>query len=92
MASANLYSTTDVGDVIVTNFFDANHNVLNSTVLTNGGQYGGGIQVAGTWTNWYDDKDNLLGTKIRSTRSPVTHTAPKTNCAPSPTRSISSPS
>ncbi len=44
-----------VEDVLTTNLFDARHNLISRAVLTNG------VLAAGSWTNWYDAHDNLLG-------------------------------
>jgi RHS repeat-associated protein len=56
------YSQTEgswVEDVLITNLFDGRHNLLSRTLLTNDGS---ALQLVGTWTNWYDANDNLLGT------------------------------
>jgi RHS repeat-associated protein len=52
-------------DVLTTNLYDGRHNLLSSTILTNasGDPYSPDLRVVGTWTNWYDARDNLLGTR-----------------------------
>jgi RHS repeat-associated protein len=47
-----------VEDVLTTNLFDGRHNLLSSTLLTNDGS---SLQLVGTWTNWFDARDNRLG-------------------------------
>jgi RHS repeat-associated protein len=55
-------------DVLTTNLYDDRHNLLSATILTNivldGNQPDQQIVNAdlfGTWTNWYDARDNRLG-------------------------------
>jgi RHS repeat-associated protein len=49
-------------DVQVTNLYDGRHNLLSSTLITNATPWDEDLRVVGTWTNWYDNRDNLLGT------------------------------
>jgi RHS repeat-associated protein len=50
-------------DVLTTNLFDANRNLLSATVLTNDTYQWTGLQVFGTWTNAFDANDNLIWTR-----------------------------
>jgi RHS repeat-associated protein len=55
-------------DVLTTNLYDERHNLLSTTVLTNVVLDGNqpeqqlvSADTVGTWTNWYDARDNRLG-------------------------------
>ena len=54
------FGSDHIADVLTTNLYDG-HNLVSSTLLTNDTYYSGPYPV-GTWTNWYDSRDNLLGT------------------------------
>ncbi len=64
---ASAHRRCDVGRM---NLFDARHNLLSSTLLTNctisypePGVYTYSGYVVGTWTNWYDSRDNVIWTR-----------------------------
>ena len=63
--SSGGYGYDRISDVTVTNLYDGNHNLLSSTTLTNCvlDSYGALLSAdyVGTWTNWYDARDNRLG-------------------------------